>query len=540
MSTRPSETPLDQDAAGVGAKETPPGETPMDRDGAISVRLQGITKRFGDLVANDRVDLDLRAGSVHALLGENGAGKSTLMNILSGVLPPDAGTIEVNGETVALGSPKSALRLGIGMVHQHFRLIDGLTVSENVHAGWSATPSVFRRRRTLDDRTRALADRYGLAVNPEATVWQLSVGEKQRVEILRTLTRGAEVLILDEPTSSLVPAETKALFELIEAVRAEGKTVVFISHKFQETLAIADRITVMRNGKVVDTLEVEEANPSLLSELVVGGEVHEAKRQPAEPGAEIIAMSNASALNDLALPALKNASLTVREREIVGIAGVAGNGQRELAEVLTGARELTEGTITIGDRDLSNRSPRRFIEAGLGCVPEDRLNTGLAKTETIWRNAILKRYRKPPISRGRLLNQGAAREHARELSRAAGLPAKDIGDPVVSLSGGQAQRLLVSREMEIGARAFVLAYPTRGLDVRGVETLHAAILEARGRGIAILLISEDLDELAALADRTFVLYEGEVVGEFDEFDRDAIGALMGGMRPGQKKTKQRE
>jgi simple sugar transport system ATP-binding protein len=481
-------------------------------------------------VANDHVDLDLQRGSVHAVLGENGAGKSTLMNILSGVLTPDSGTVEMNGSPVELSSPKSALRLGIGMVHQHFRLIDGLTVSENVHAGWAATPRVFGRRGTLDDQTRAHAERYGLAVNPEATVWQLSVGEKQRVEILRTLTRGASVLILDEPTASLVPAETEALFELIEAVRSEGKTVVFISHKFQEVLAVADRITVMRKGKVVRALDAAEASPALLAELVVGGEVKRPRRDPGKPGAEIIVLRKGSADNDLGVPALKSADVIVREGEIVGVAGVAGNGQRELAEVLTGCRELTAGTITIAGRDLSRAQPRKFIEAGVGCVPEDRLNTGLAKTETIWRNAILKTYNRPPIAgRSRILSRSSARAQARELVEAAGL-SKDIDEPAGSLSGGQAQRLLVGREMAIGGRAFVLAYPTRGLDVRAVEAMHSAILGARSKGLAILLISEDLDELAVLADRTLVLYEGEIVGEFDHFERDPIGALMGGMR----------
>ncbi len=509
----------------------------MMESGASSIRLRGITKRFGDLVANDHVDLDLARGSVHAVLGENGAGKSTLMNILSGVLTPDAGTVELNGTQVDLGSPKRALKLGIGMVHQHFRLIEGLTVSENVHVGWSSTPPVFGSRRTLDDQTRRLAERYGLTVNPEASVWQLSVGEKQRVEILRTLARGASVLILDEPTASLVPAETRALFELIEALRAEGKTVVFISHKFQEVLAVADRITVMRNGKVVRALAASEADPRLLAELVVGGEVHAAQRQPADPGSDVIILRGASALNDLGLPALKKASLTVREGEIVGIAGVSGNGQRELAEVLTGCRRITAGSIAVGDQELTNTPPRRFIDAGVGCVPEDRLNTGLAKTEPIWANAVLKNYKKPPIARrGHLLNRRAARQYACELVAGVGLSSKDIDDPAGSLSGGQAQRLLVGREMEIGARAFVLAYPTRGLDVRAVETLHREILGARSRGVAILLISEDLNELAELADRTLVLYAGELVGEFDRFDRDAIGALMGGMRPAQEKA----
>ena len=505
------------------------------RDGAVKVRMRGITKRFGSLVANDGVDLELRSGSVHALLGENGAGKTTLMNVLSGVTTPDSGTIEVDGVPVELRSPKMAIKHGIGMVHQHFKLIDGLTVSENIHAGWSATPRVFRQRAVLDGQTRRLADRFGLAVQPDAAVWKLSVGEKQRVEILRTLARGAEVLILDEPTASLVPAETRALFGLIEAVKAEGKAVVFISHKFQEVLAVADRITVMRHGRVVGNIDRAEANPSRLTEMVVGGSVSRPHREPAKPGKDVLVLRGGCAANDLGLPALRNIDLSVREGEIVGVAGVAGNGQRELAEVLTGCRPLTGGSISIDERDLTGARPRRFIDAGVGSVPEDRLSTGLAKTEAIWRNAILKTYRAAPIARrGRVVSRASAQEYAEGLCEAVGLGGKSVDDPAGSLSGGQAQRLLLGRELRIGKRAFVLAYPTRGLDVRAVETIHSEILEARSRGLAILLISEDLDELTVLSDRTLVLYEGVIAGEFQEFDRDAIGAMMGGMRPAEE------
>jgi simple sugar transport system ATP-binding protein len=494
--------------------------------------MHGITKRFGNLVANADVDLELHGGTVHALLGENGAGKTTLMNILSGVITPDLGTIEVDDRRVQLRSPKAALKLGIGMVHQHFRLVDGLTVSENIHAGWSETPGVFRSRSVLDERTRRLAERFGLAVDPKAAVWSLSVGEKQRVEILRTLARGADVLILDEPTASLVPAETRALFRLVEALKADGKAVVFISHKFQEVLAVADLITVMRRGKVVGSVQRPEADAAKLTELVVGGAVSRPHREPARPGSDVLALRSGCAADDFGLPALRNVDLTVREGEIVGIAGVAGNGQRELAEVLTGCRPLISGTISVGDRDLTGARPHRFIEAGVGAVPEDRLNTGLAKTEPIWRNAILKTYRTAPISgRAGVMRRASANEYAQTLCEAVGLGSKNVDDPAGSLSGGQAQRLLLGREMRIGTGAFVLAYPTRGLDVRAVETIHSEILAARSKGLAVLLISEDLDELTVLADRTVVLYEGEIVGEFEEFDRDAIGALMGGMRP---------
>ena len=497
------------------------------------VALRRITKRYGALTANDSVDLDLRKGEVHALLGENGAGKTTLMNVLSGVLAPDEGEIRIGGEPVTLRSPKHALTLGIGVVHQHSRLVEALTAAENLFIGSDQIPGLFRRRAVLVKRANELGKQYRLELAMDAKVWQLPVGDKQRLEILRTLTRGAKVLILDEPTSVLTPTETEGLFDLMRRQRDEGDSVVFISHKLREVLAIADRITVMRQGKNIKTLDRSEADVDTITRLMIGGDVPTANRTRTDPGGNVMEVERLTVQDDRGEDAVHNLSLTLAAGEIVGVAGVTGNGQRELTEALAGLRAPSAGTITIGGKNLAGRSCRAFVRAGVGFVPEDRLGTGLAVSETIWRNAIMRRYGADRLTRGPLLDRAASREMAKQVVSAVKLSADDLDSPVRALSGGHAQRLLTGREMEVGSKALILAFPTRGLDVSAAAYLRQTILDARGRGIAVLFVAEELDEILEMSDRVLVMYEGRINAEFDgEIDREAVGRAMGGVDPG--------
>jgi len=494
------------------------------------VALRGITKRYGDLKANDSVDLDLRKGEVHALLGENGAGKTTLMNVLSGVLAPDEGEILIGGEAVTLRSPKHALTLGIGVVHQHPRLVEALTAAENLFIGWDVVPGLFRRRSALVERANELGKQYKLELDMEARGWQLSIADKQRLEILRTLTRGAKVLILDEPTSVLTPAETQGLFDLMHRHRDEGESVVFISHKLREALSIADRITVMRHGKNVKTLERSDADVDMITNLMIGGEVPTASRKKTKAGDTVMEVAGLTVQDDRGDDAVRDLSLTLAAGEIVGVAGVTGNGQRELTEALAGLRAPSAGRINVAGKVLAGRSCRAFVRAGVGFVPEDRLGTGLAGSETIWRNAIMRRYGADQLTRGPLLDQAASHEMARKVVAAVKLSADDLETPVRALSGGHAQRLLTGREMEVGSKVLILAFPTRGLDVSAAAYLRQTILNARDRGIAVLFVAEELDEILEMSDRVVVMYEGLINAEFEgEVDREAVGRAMGGV-----------
>jgi general nucleoside transport system ATP-binding protein len=499
------------------------------------VALRGITKRYGDLAANDSVDLDLRKGEVHALLGENGAGKTTLMSVLSGVLAPDEGEILLDGEPVTLRSPKHALSLGIGVVHQHSRLVEALSAAENLFVGWDEVPGLFRRRSALVRRADELGKKFKLELDMQASVWQLSVADKQRLEILRTLTRGAKVLILDEPTSVLTPTETQGLFDLMREQRDAGETVVFISHKLREVLAIADRITVMREGKNVKTLERSEADVDTITKLMIGGEVPRVSRKKGEAGDTVLEVEGLRVKDDRGQEAVRDVSLTLASGQIVGVAGVTGNGQRELSEALAGLRAPTQGRIAIDGAELAGRSCRAFVRAGVGFVPEDRLGTGLAGGETIWRNAVMRRYGDNKLTRGPFLSQSASREMAQEVVTAVRLSAEDLDSPVRALSGGHAQRLLTGREMAVGSRVLILAFPTRGLDVSAAAYLRQTILDAHDRGIAVLFISEELDEILEMSDRVLVMYEGRINAEFEgKIDREAVGRAMGGVEDGAK------
>jgi len=501
--------------------------------------MRGITKAFPGVVANDRVDFEAAAGEVHALLGENGAGKSTLSNILTGLYRPDEGEISVWGEPVRFASPRDALDAGIFMVHQHFRLVEPFTVAENVilgeHGAGARAGSFLVNPRTIERRVAALGERYGLAVDPRARIWQLALGEQQRVEILKALYREAKILILDEPTAVLTPQEADTLFATLRTMAEEGRTVVFISHKLHEVKAVADRVTVLRGGKTIATVDTADATARSLAALMVGREVETVRRRPADRAAlsdVVLACSALRVAGDRGDEAVRGVSLEVRGGEIVAVAGVAGNGQRELAEALTGMRPPAAGEVRVDGRTLRAGDPRAAIRARVAHVPEDRLGTGVAPSLSIASNVVLKSYRDPQMSAGPLLRLGRIRERAVELIQRYAVRASSPSLPARQLSGGNLQKVVLGREFHGSPRALVVASPTRGLDVGAIETVHQYLLDAARDGVAILLISEDLDEILALADRIAVMYEGEVVGEVDRDSAtvEELGLMMAGAR----------
>ncbi len=486
------------------------------------------------MLANDHVDFEAAEGEVHALLGENGAGKTTLSNILTGLYRPDEGEIVLAGKPVAFHSPRDALDAGIAMVHQHFRLVSPFTVAENVVLGdhRDVGRTFLLRSREIERRVAELSSRYGMAVHPRARVWQLSVGEQQRVEILKALYQDARILILDEPTAVLTPQEANGLFETIRAMAADGRTVIFISHKLHEVKAVADRVTVLRRGRSIATVPAAEATPRSLAALMVGREVEIGRRHDGgrEAGDTVLEVQGVSSDGDRGTPALRDASLTVRTGEIVAVAGVAGNGQRELAETITGMRPATGGAVRVRGRRLRSGDPRQAIRAGIAYVPEDRLGTGLAPGLTIASNVVLKSYREPPVSRGPLLLVRRIRELAHRVMERYDVRAAGPHVPAWQLSGGNLQKVVLAREFSGSPAVLVAAAPTRGLDVAGIETVHSYLREAAENEVGVLLISEDLDEILALADRIVVMYEGAIVGERDAATAtvEDIGLLMAG------------
>jgi len=495
-----------------------------------AVQMRGITKRFPGVLANDHVDLDVYPGEVLALLGENGAGKSTLMNILSGLYRPDEGQIIIHGRPVHLRSPREAIAHGIGMVHQHFMLVESLTVAENVVLGLDSTGFVLNLKQ-VGEELAVLSARYGLPVDPNAYIWQLSVGEQQRVEILKLLYRGADVLILDEPTAVLTPQEAADLATTLRQMADEGKAVIFITHKLDEVMAFADRVTVLRAGRVVATLPTRETTKAELARLMVGREVlFHLSKKPRRPGRVALEVEDLEALNDKGLPALRGVSFTIREGEILGIAGVAGNGQRELAEVVTGLRPATRGHVRVYGQEITNRSPRQAIEAGISHIPGDRLGMGLVPNLPVSDNLAMKAYRRPPLARGPILDQRALYRFARRLIEAFRIVTPGPETPVKLLSGGNQQRAVLAREITAGRGILIAVHPTRGLDVGATESVRRTLLEQRDQGAAILLISEDLDELLQLADRIAVLFEGRMMGivPAEEADTERLGLMMAG------------
>src|SRR6476646_4628085 len=490
----------------------------------------GIVKSFPGVLANDHVDLDLRQGEIHALLGENGAGKSTLMNVLAGLYRPDDGVVRVDGRTVEFRSPRDAIAAGIGMVHQHFTLVPSQTVTENILLGLDRPRFLLRERRS-ESEVAALADRFGMRVDPRAPIWQLSVGEQQRVEILKMLYRGARILIMDEPTAVLAPQEADELFVTLRSMTAEGRSVVFISHKLGEVLAIADRITVMRRGRVTASgVPAAGATKADLARLMVGRSVLEVvDKPPFEPGEVVLAVQGVSAENDRGLPALREVTLDVRAGEIVGIAAVAGNGQSELAEVVTGLRPC-QGEVLVRGGSVANRSAGTVIRRGVAHVPEDRTSVGSAPNLSLTDNLIMKRYRDAPVARGWLVDDASARDLADGLRQTYRIAAPTVDTEVRLLSGGNLQRAILAREIETKPGLLIAVQPTRGLDVGAIESVHRLLIAMRSNGTAILLISEELDEILALADRIEGLYEGRFVGSFPagEAEIGRIGLLMTG------------
>jgi len=498
------------------------------------VELRGITKRFPGVLANDAVDFDVRAGEIHGLLGENGAGKSTLMRILYGLYRADAGEILINEQPVSLNSPADALRRGIGMIHQHFQLVPAFTVAENVALGLASSRGPVLDLDVVSTRIRKLAAQYSLDVNPDAPVWQLAVGEQQRVEIVKALYRGASLLVLDEPTAVLTPQEVGDLFIILRQMAREGHALIFISHKLHEVLAITQRVTVLRDGRLVGTRPTAGATQPELARMMVGREVLlQYDRPPAQPGAVRLQMQAVCCPRDRGGDALHEVSLEVCAGEIMGLAGVSGNGQRELAEVLAGLRPVRQGHIILDGQDVTQHSPAARLAAGQAYIPEERMRDGAIKEFSVAENLILQDHGKAPYSRGNFLDFKAIEARAAELIETFNVKTPSSDTPLKNLSGGNIQKLIMARELSRRPAVVIAAQPTRGVDIGATEYIHQRLLEQRAAGTAILLISEDLDEIRALSDRIAVIYEGKIVGVVDGRTASAeqLGLMMAGGTP---------
>jgi len=493
------------------------------------VLMRSITKRFPGVIANDKVDFDLRKGEVHALLGENGAGKSTLMNVLAGLYRAESGSIFVHGKQVNFGSPREAINAGIGMVHQHFMLVPSQSVTENILLGLSE-PRFRMRLSEFNKKVADIAEQYGLHVDPDAKIWQLSVGEQQRVEILKMLYRGADVLIMDEPTAVLAPTEISELFNTLRSMTEQGKSIVFISHKLQEVMEISDRVTVLQKGKVTSSgINTNDVSRADLAHLMVGREVvFRVEKKAVQAGETVLDVKGLKAFNDKGIQSLNGVSLYVRQGEIVGLAGVAGNGQNELAEALAGLREVTEGSVTVNEKDVTNKPVKLGIRHGISLIPADRTQVGTAPNLSVTDNVIMKNYDQSPISKGWRVISSEADDYALELKEAYDIIVPSIDTSVRLLSGGNLQKVILAREISSEPKLMVAVQPTRGLDVGAIEGVQKLLLSQRESGAAILLISEELEELLTLSDRIYVIYEGEIMGEISDGDIDKIGQMMTG------------
>jgi ABC-type uncharacterized transport system ATPase subunit len=498
------------------------------------LELRNVTKSFPGVLASDHIDLELHEGEILALLGENGAGKTTLMNILYGLYAPDEGEIYVRGERATIGNPSDAIRHGIGMVHQHFMLIPVFTVTENVMLGdESVRAGIVLDRERAADRIQEISRRFGLDVDPSAMVENLSVGVQQRVEIIKVLYREADILILDEPTAVLTPQETEDLFAVIRSLVAQGKSVIFITHKLREVLAIADRITVLRRGRVVGQADPARVTEADLAKMMVGREVIlEVEKEQAQPGEAVLDVQDLRVRDDRGALAVDGVSLQVRSGEILGIAGVQGNGQTELVEAVTGLRRAEAGRIAIQGRVMTQASPRAITEAGTAHVPEDRQQDGLVLSFSVADNLVMNTYYVPPFAKGLVLQQDQIEAAARERAQRFDVRTPNIEVPVANLSGGNQQKVIVARELSRPIRLLVAAQPTRGLDVGSIEYIHSQLVAKRDEGCAVLLVSSELDEILSLADRIAVIYEGQVVATLPAAGatKERLGLLMAGVR----------
>jgi ABC-type uncharacterized transport system ATPase subunit len=495
------------------------------------VEMRNISKSFPGVVANDCVDLKLRKGEVLALLGENGAGKSTLMNVLCGLYRPDRGEIYIDGKYAEIHSPRDAQKYGIGMVHQNFKLVDSMNVLENIILGLRDEPFVPDLKR-VRSRLVDLASQYHLDVDPSASIWQLSVGEQQRVEILKLLYRNAEILILDEPTAVLTPQESHELNRVVHVMKQEGKSAIFITHKMEEVMEFSDHVMVLRKGRVVDETSTAETTPKELARMMVGREVlFQIEKKPMAPGKVALELSHIEALGDRGLPALKDISFRLHAGEILGIAGVVGNGQRELAEVVTGLRRSSKGKLRIDGKDMTNKSPLEIIRRGVAHIPQDRVSVGAAGDLSVASNLAMKQYRSRPLAAGIFLLQNKILDFARTLIEKFRISTPSPKTQVKFLSGGNIQKTILAREIGAARTLMIAVYPSRGLDVGATETVRRQLVSQRDAGLGVLFFSEDLDELLQISDRVAVLFEGKMMGVFDTntVNIDHIGMLMAGM-----------
>jgi len=505
----------------------------LDNSEGYAIELRGIVKRFPGVVANDGIDLKIHRGEIHCLLGENGAGKTTLMRILYGLYRPDEGEIILNGQPIKMTSPRAALNNHIGMVHQHFRLVPTLSVEENIVLGLDEGTGPFMNFHKTRQKISAIAGEYGLSIDPQAKIWQLSVGQQQRVEILKALYREVDILIMDEPTSVLTPQEVSQLFTTLRTLVDDGLTIIFITHKLDEVIQVSNRVTVLRKGKAVSTLSTAETDKPGLARLMVGREVvFQLEKSPLKRREKLLEVNGLYALSDRKLPALRGVSFDLFGGEILGVAGVSGNGQYELAEVLTGLRKSTKGRILLGRKEVTNCSARKMYDLKVAHIPAERIRMGIVPALSIRENLILKKYRHHPFSHREFLDNKEIEENAHRAMSDYQIAAPSCETPAKLLSGGNIQKVVLARELSENPNLIVAVHPTYGLDIGATEQVRQVLLIQRERGAATLLISEDLEEIMTMSDRILVIFKGEVMGILDaeSADIEEIGLMMAGTR----------